>query len=90
MTDNNDRDVARGPLPEVKSRPNIALIGFLVVVVLAVVFFLENGENVNIDFFVYEKTTTLRWSIIVAVVLGILIDRVFSIWWRRRRRRDRD
>jgi len=90
MTDNNDRDVARGPLPEVKSKPNIALIGFLVVVVLAVVFFLENGENVNIDFFVYEKTTTLRWSIIVAVVLGILIDRVFSIWWRRRRRRDRD
>ena len=90
MTESNDREVNRAPQPDVKTKPNIALIAGLVVVALSVVFFLQNGEKVSIDFFVFEKITTIRWSILMAVVLGILVDRLFSIWWRRRRRRNND
>jgi uncharacterized integral membrane protein len=77
------RDAASG-----RNGPSVTLIGLGLVVVLFVVFFLQNSEQVIIDFLIFEKKTTIRWSLLVAVVLGILFDRVFAIWWRRRRRRN--
>jgi uncharacterized integral membrane protein len=71
-----------------RNGPSVTLIGLGVVVVLFVVFFLQNSEHLSIDFLVFEKRTTIRWSLLVAVVLGILLDRVFTMWWRRRRRRN--
>jgi len=67
--------------------PSFALIIFLILIALATVFFLQNSEQVALDFLVFEKVTTIRWSILMAVVLGILIDRIFSIWWHRRRKK---
>ena len=93
MTETNaehERNYPRGPEPQVKTKPNIALISGLVIVVLSVIFFLQNSEKVSIDFLVFEKITTIRWSILMAVVLGVLVDRLFSIWWRRRRRKNDD
>ncbi len=66
--------------------PSVTLIGFAILVVLFVVFFLQNSESLSIDFLFFEKKTTIRWSLLVAVVLGILIDRIFTMWWRRRKR----
>jgi uncharacterized integral membrane protein len=79
------REVASG-----RSGPSITLIGLAIVIVLFVVFFLQNSESQTIDFLVFEKHTTIRWSLLVAVVLGILLDRIFTLWWRRRRRRNID
>lgn len=76
------------PVASGRSGPSPALILFLILIALAGVFFLQNANEVEIDFLVFEKITTVRWSILMAVVLGILIDRIFSIWWRRRRRRN--
>ena len=65
--------------------PSIVLIFFLIVIGLAVVFFLQNSTPVDLEFlFFKQKKTTVRWSLLMAVVLGILIDRAFSIWWHRR------
>ena len=71
-----------------RNGPNITLIGFGILVVLFVVFFLQNSETLRIDFLIFEKKTTIRWSLLVAVVLGVLIDRIFTMWWRRRRSRN--
>lgn len=79
-----DEQPIPGDVSNGRSGPSIMLILFLVVIGLAAVFFLQNSEPVSIDFLVFEKVTTIRWSILMAVALGILIDRVFSIWWRRR------
>lgn len=73
-----------------RNGPSITLIGLAVVVVLFVVFFLQNSERLSIDFLVFEKNTTIRWSLLIALLLGIALDRMFSIWWRRRRRRNID
>ena len=82
---NEDRQaVARG-----RNGPNVTLIGFSIVALLFVVFFLQNSDRTSIDFLVFEKNTTIRWSIIIAMLLGVVLDRVFSIWWRRRARRTR-
>ena len=70
--------------------PSATLIGFAVVVVLFVVFFLQNSERTSIDFLFFEKNTTIRWSLLIAVLLGIVADRIFTMWWRRRRRRNND
>ena len=77
--DNSAASGARGP--------SLPFIGLLIVVALALVFFLQNSELVYIDFLVFEKRTTLRWSILMAVVLGVLLDRIFTITWRRRKKK---
>jgi uncharacterized integral membrane protein len=75
------------PIATSGGRPNATLIGVLVVVALFVVFFLQNGDPSQIEFLFFEKRTTIRWSLLVALLLGVLLDRIFSIWWRRRGRR---
>ncbi len=79
-----DEQPIPGNVSQGRSGPSIVLILFLIVIGLAAVFFLQNSEPVAIDFLVFEKVTTIRWSILMAVVLGVLLDRIFSIWWRRR------
>lgn len=69
-----------------RNGPSVALIAFGVVAVLAIVFFLQNSEETTIDFWFFESTTTIRWSILMAIVVGVVLDRMFSIWWHRRRR----
>jgi len=71
-----------------RSAPSAALIGVVIAIVLIVVFFLQNGEHQRINFLFFEKNTTLRWSLLVAVLLGVALDRVFTMWWRRRRKRN--
>ena len=66
--------------------PSPAIIGLIVAVALAVIFFFQNGERTSIDFLFFESRTKIRFALIVAVVLGIAADRLFTIWWRRRRR----
>lgn len=63
-----------------------ALIAAAVVVAILAIFFVKNGDATNIDFVVFEKNTTLRWLILMSILLGAVLDRVLSIWWRRRRR----
>ena len=90
--DNIDRNTNEAPPQGAKSGPrgpSPALIGAVVVLALAVVFFFQNGESSTIDFLFFEKRTTIRMSIIVAVVLGIVVDRLVGIWWHRRRRKTR-
>lgn len=89
MTMINDNDLPRSgdnSAASGSSGPSIAFIGLLIVVALAVVFFLQNSEPVFIDFLVFERRTTIRWSILMAVVLGVLLDRIFTIAWRRRKK----
>jgi uncharacterized integral membrane protein len=79
----DQREVAAG-----RNGPNVTLIGLGMVIVLFVVFFLQNSKPLKIDFLFFEKNTTVRWALLVAVVLGILADRIFTLWWRRRQRRN--
>ena len=90
MSEDNNAPSERHPVASGRNGPSATLIGLAVVVVLFVVFFLQNSEHLQIDFLVFEKNTTIRWSLLVAVLLGVAFDRIFTIWWRRRRRRNND
>ena len=89
MSTSNDNDLPRSgnnSADSGTSGPSIAFIALAVVVALAVIFFLQNSEPVFIDFWVFEKKTTIRWSILMSVLLGVLLDRIFTIAWRRRKK----
>lgn len=88
MTMSNDNELPKSgdhPTASGASGPSVALIAGLVVIALSLIFFLQNGEYVTIDFWIFEKRTTIRWSILMSILLGIGLDRLASIWWRRRR-----
>jgi len=65
---------------------NGRLIALLVVVVVVVLLILANGEETQIDFMFFEWETTVRWAFFIAVILGVILDRLAMWLWRRRKR----
>lgn len=86
MDNNNQRS---GDLQAASGRsgPSIALIVVGLLTALIVVFILRNSDETQIDFMFFDWNTTVRWSIFIAVVLGVLLDRLILSWWHRRGRR---
>lgn len=85
MTNDNDlQRVGDGNAASGRSGPNVALVLVAIVAAIIVVFVLRNSNEFEIDFMFFNWQTTVRWAIFVALVLGVLLDRVFAIWWRRR------
>jgi uncharacterized integral membrane protein len=64
-----------------------AFLGFVVVAVFAVLFFVKNSTAVELDFIFFDHVTTVRWLIIISLVLGVLLDRLATMMWRRRKKR---
>ena len=69
------------------SGPPFKLIVLLIVVVALAVFFLQNGDDVPIQFLWIDARWPM-WSVIgVSVIAGVIIDRLGTWQWRRARRR---
>jgi uncharacterized integral membrane protein len=71
-----------------KTRISPTLVVFLLVVVIAVIFILQNTDKAQIDFLFWSGTVDIWIAIVIALVLGALIDRLGSYFLRRRRRRE--
>jgi len=63
-----------------------AFIAIVLLVAVTAVFILQNRERTTIDFLVFEVRSRVWTAIAVAIGLGVLLDRLVSIWWRRRKR----
>lgn len=85
--DNNNQRSGDVQAASGRSGPSIALIIVGLLTALIVVFILKNSDETQIDFMFFDWNTTVRWSIFIAVLLGVLLDRVILSWWRRRGRR---
>ena len=70
--------------------PPVKLIAFVVVAALAVVFVFQNRERHQIDFLFFELNTRTWTALVAALVLGVVLDRLFISWWRRTRTRRDD
>ena len=84
VRDNDRADAASG-----RSGPSIALILFLIVAAYVVAFFFRNSRETNIDYVFGDGDTTVRWALLIALVLGVVLDRLISFWWRSYRRNRR-
>jgi uncharacterized integral membrane protein len=69
-----------------KSKISPALIAWLVIAILAVVFILQNTKNAKVTFLFWDGTVSIWIVIVIAIVLGVALDRL-ATWFVRRRRR---
>jgi uncharacterized integral membrane protein len=69
-----------------RERAGAGAITVLVAGVLLVVFVLQNLEDANVDFLVWEWDVSIAAAIVVAAVLGFVIGWMVA-WLRRRARR---
>jgi uncharacterized integral membrane protein len=75
----------RASEPEQQNETPWRLIIFAVIAVLTVIFILQNREKREIDFLFFEVRTRVWVGLFIAVILGVVLDRLFQSWWRRRK-----
>jgi uncharacterized integral membrane protein len=76
-----------GPPPPSGTRgADIArIVAVLVAVVLLVAFIAENSSSVTVHFVFFTAHVRLIWALIVAAVLGLVVDRLIIYLMARRR-----
>jgi uncharacterized integral membrane protein len=72
-----------------RNGPSLALIAFVLVAAYAVAFFFRNSQETEVDYVFGETDAPLRWALLIAVALGVILHRLLSMWWRAMRRRRR-
>ena len=71
-----------------RSGPSPTLIAVIVVAILVAIFVLQNGHEANIELLFVDISAPVWVAFAIALVLGALLDRLITMWWRRRKRRD--
>jgi uncharacterized integral membrane protein len=80
-------EVSPGASEERRSGISPTLIALVLLGALAIVFVLQNGTSAEIDYVGLHFEAPLWVVVALAIAVGILLDRLFSLWWRRRRTR---
>ena len=79
------------PLEDSSDGPDRRLIMRLVVgavvVILAILFVVQNNDRVEMSFVFFTVTTRLWVGLVVALVLGALLGQAAEALWERRKRR---
>lgn len=68
------------------NKVNPALIAWLVVVAACLIFFFRNSQQTELDFLFFTTHNKTRWLVIVCIALGVALDRLGSMVWRRHKR----
>jgi uncharacterized integral membrane protein len=66
-------------------RVSPALIVFAALTLLLIIFIAENGHDVRVRLIVPRVTMPVWAAILICVALGVVLDRLFLVWWRRRK-----
>jgi hypothetical protein len=70
--------------PEEGRSRTTALVVLVVIVAVAVTFIAQNSDKATIRLLFISVTTRIWAGFLIALALGVLLDRLFSMWWRRR------
>jgi uncharacterized integral membrane protein len=79
--DRSDRNDGAG-----RSGPSPALIAAAVIAVVLIIFILQNSNRASVEFLFFERQTPVWVAIGVGILLGVILDRVVTVWGRRSRR----
>lgn len=85
--DGDVEEFDRQPEQDGRTGPSLFLVGFVVLVGLAAVFVIQNGESAPIEFLWLDRDVPIWLVVVVSIAVGILISRLLAAWWRRRRNR---
>ncbi|MBU6316458.1 MAG: DUF1049 domain-containing protein [Acidobacteria bacterium] len=70
-----------------RSGPSAGLVGAVLFGIIVLIFAIGNGDETRINFLLFKWDTTVRFAILIAVVLGIVLDRLFNFGMKRRKKR---
>lgn len=62
------------------------LIAFVVIGILAVIFIVQNRDEVGVRLIIPKVEMPVWVAIAISLAIGAILDRLFVAWWRRRRR----
>jgi hypothetical protein len=82
---NQDRS-SKPPAESGTNGPPAVLIIGLIVAAASALFVFSNRKEVEVDFIVFSVQSRTWTALVVAIALGVALDRLFQTWWRRRRR----
>ena len=72
-----------------KATPIPEIIAAIVVIAAIVIFIAQNNNKTNVEFLFFEGDVRLWVIILVSVILGVALDRLLTMTWRRRRAKRR-
>ncbi|MEY4174642.1 MAG: hypothetical protein RI900_1807 [Actinomycetota bacterium] len=70
-----------------RSGPSAGLVSAALFGIVVLIFAIGNGDETRINFLFFKWDTTVRFAILIAVVLGIVLDRLVSYGMKRRKKR---
>jgi uncharacterized integral membrane protein len=73
--------------PEEQRSRTMTLVILVVIVAVAATFIIQNSDKATIRFLFISVTTRIWAGFLIALALGVLLDRLFTMWWRRRQQR---
>ncbi len=81
--DDEDQDVkpASG-----RNGPPVFLILLVIVAAVTAIFIAQNRERTDIEFLFFDFNSRVWTAIVISLLLGVLLDRLILMWWRRARR----
>jgi uncharacterized integral membrane protein len=82
--DRSDRDDGVG---RARSGLSPALVAAGVIAIVLIIFILQNSNRASVEFLFFERQTPVWVAIGIGIVLGVILDRLVTVWWRRTRRR---
>jgi uncharacterized integral membrane protein len=74
------------PSKKLVTRENVRIVGAAVALVLLVAFVLDNSKTVKVGFVFFSADISLIWVLLIAAVLGALVDRLVILLRRRRKK----
>ncbi|MEJ7721990.1 MAG: LapA family protein [Ilumatobacteraceae bacterium] len=84
MTEYSTRDRDREPVQSGRSGPSPTLIALIVIAIAALIFVLANRDTIDVSFWAFQVKAQTWVAIVIALGLGVLLDRLVTAWWRRR------
>jgi uncharacterized integral membrane protein len=84
MNEKSTKDQQQGP--NTRDIP-WRLVSFAILVAIVAAFVLQNRDRMPVNFLFFEINSRQWVNLIVAVAFGVVLDRSF-IGWRKRRRKD--
>jgi uncharacterized integral membrane protein len=76
--------------PDERTGISPTLIALGVVAIVAVIFVVQNSNRTDVNFLFFDVNSRVWVALLVAVGLGVVLDRLFIRWWRKRKTNSSD
>jgi len=82
----NNEEFDEQPGARGRNGPGLFLLLTILVAAVTAIFVAQNRERTQIEFLFFDFSSRIWTAIAIAIVLGILLDRLFLAFWRRARK----